>query len=467
MKRDVTVTIKDAIWMQARNKLQQLFQKKLKETEILEVTILLTMFLLEKDAKKHKEQAGGATEKIVNKAEDVRNSLLNPSDVSEDALPFTIAVYSELLESLVENWKKQISSKKLKNSIRRNDIIEYALAIVATTDTIEYLVPLQALYTFTGYKNPEMQAATASAVSAMNLPTQDLTLVEVCCGSAALTLGLEHSEWKQIVLNDLDPLKTNFINVLIHEPIKLVDTILGIGITYKSKYTQDKTKIESFVKEIDAFAKRRKKYHQVACDIEIAAKFFLCACTKNNFRNRYLAKETILKRLLCFLPAAFKLWESNTVVTQEDAMIFLENNCTINIPRGDALHLNTQRFIISDTPYPCSEEYSGLEGYNYEKFHGKVANRLIHAEYPFLYFCRSTATKSDSRPIDIKNHAMKLFLARLFFDKGLLYDKVRLSWGCKQKEDGSTTESAPELIISNRHYSDNQFIWNSDSQDLT
>lgn len=455
-KKDASITINNAIWKETTEKLQQLFGKKLKKTEVFQMTILLALFLLNKNGKD-----------LTKNAKEVYESLLKPSDVVEEPPTFTIAVFPELLEQLVDNWTKQIKSKSFKNSLSRNDIVGFAFAIVATTDIDEYLEPLEALYKFTGYKNPEMQSATASAVSAMNLPTQDLTLVEVCCGSAALTLGLNPSRWKQIILNDMDPLKTNFLNVLINEPVKLIDAILEEGINYKKGNVHDKEIIDVFIEEIDAFAKKREKYNQVACDTKIAAHFFLCACTTRNFREKWLTQKTILQRLLCFLPASLKLRYSHAIVTQRDALDFLDNKCTISIPHDEPIFLDCNRFLLSDTPYPGSEKYSGLKNYKYERFHRKVAEKLTNADYPFLYFCRSTAPKGDSRPIDVKNHSMKLLLAQLFFNKGFYHDKVHLTWNCLPSEDGSTTESATELLISNQRYSNTQFLWNRDDQDLT
>ena len=50
-------------------------------------------------------------------------------------------------------------------------------------------------------------------------------------------------------------------------------------------------------------------------------------------------------------------------------------------------------------------------------------------------------------------HIQKMKLAEYFFNKGLYFEKVYL------KED-------TELIISNRQYSDNQFRWTDEEQNI-
>ena len=57
-------------------------------------------------------------------------------------------------------------------------------------------------------------------------------------------------------------------------------------------------------------------------------------------------------------------------------------------------------------------------------------------------------SKADSPfPKTDAEHIMKMKLAQYFYNKGFFFDKVHL------KED-------TELMISNRHYSENQFQWN-------
>ena len=84
-----------------------------------------------------------------------------------------------------------------------------------------------------------------------------------------------------------------------------------------------------------------------------------------------------------------------------------------------------------------------------------MAEHLQTAEYPFLYFCRSTPPKSDKifNKADAE-HIMKMKLALHFMDRGYYFQKVPL------KED-------TELIISNRLYNtDTQFQWASLDQEI-
>lgn len=148
----------------------------------------------------------------------------------------------------------------------------------------------------------------------------------------------------------------------------------------------------------------------------------------------------IMERIFRFLPAHLKL--QNAVITQQDCLRYLNDD-------------NTDKLVLLDVPYIGSEHTCGVSGYKYHPFHQKVADFLQNAEYPFLYYCRSTPPKSDS----IFNrkeaeHIMKMKLARHFMDKGYYFQKISL------KED-------TELIISNQQYDENiQFSWTSFEQEI-
>ncbi len=72
----------------------------------------------------------------------------------------------------------------------------------------------------------------------------------------------------------------------------------------------------------------------------------------------------------------------NTVITQQDCLTYLENEIT-------------DKLILLDVPYIGSEDTCSVSAYKYQPFHKKVADCLQNAEYPFLYYCRSTPPKSD------------------------------------------------------------------------
>ena len=94
--------------------------------------------------------------------------------------------------------------------------------------------------------------------------------------------------------------------------------------------------------------------------------------------------------------------------------------------------------------------------YKYQPFHQKVTEYLQNAEYPFLYYCRSTPPKSDNtfNREDAK-HIMKMKLGQYFMNKGYYFQKVRL--------DNDT-----ELLISNRQYNaEAQCLWTDMAENIT
>ena len=141
----------------------------------------------------------------------------------------------------------------------------------------------------------------------------------------------------------------------------------------------------------------------------------------------------IMERVFRFLPAHLKL--QNTVITQQDCLRYLKND-------------DTEKLLLLDVPYIGSEQTCAVTGYKYQPFHKKVADYLQNAEYPFIYYCRSTPPKSDSHfnRADAE-HIMKMKLGQYFMNKGYYFQKVPL------KED-------TELMISNRQYdTKTQFQW--------
>lgn len=105
--------------------------------------------------------------------------------------------------------------------------------------------------------------------------------------------------------------------------------------------------------------------------------------------------------------------------------------------------------LLLDVPYIGSEHTCAVTGYKYQPFHQKVA------EYPFLYFCRSTPPKSgktSTRPD--AEHIMKMKLGQYFMNKGFYFQKVNL--------DNDT-----ELMVSHQLYDKkSQFQWSSFEQKI-
>lgn len=141
----------------------------------------------------------------------------------------------------------------------------------------------------------------------------------------------------------------------------------------------------------------------------------------------------IIERVFRFLPAHLKL--QNSVITQQDCLGYLKND-------------DTEKLLLLDVPYIGSEHTCAVTGYKYQPFHKKVADYLQNAEYPFLYYCRSTPPKSNSTfNRAAAEHIMKMKLGQNFMNKGYYFQKV------PHKED-------TELMISNQFYnSEVQFQW--------
>lgn len=149
----------------------------------------------------------------------------------------------------------------------------------------------------------------------------------------------------------------------------------------------------------------------------------------------------IMERVFRFLPAHLKL--QNVVITQQDCLKYLDND-------------DTDKMVLLDVPYIGSENTCSIAGYKYQSFHKKVADYLQNADYPFLYYCRSTPPKSDStfNKADAE-HLMKMKLASHFMNRGYFFQKVRL-------------EKDTELMVNNQLYnSEVQFQWTDIDEDIT
>ena len=113
----------------------------------------------------------------------------------------TIAVYDGLLNTLQEQHPESTYTQ----------LIESAIADYLVLHMTFYTDCISPLYTIIGSKNNKMQKVTASAVKAMNLPHKSLTLIDGCCATGSLFFGLKSRPWKSVILNDLNPLRTNFL----------------------------------------------------------------------------------------------------------------------------------------------------------------------------------------------------------------------------------------------------------------
>ncbi|WP_242861205.1 hypothetical protein [Acetivibrio ethanolgignens] len=318
-----------------------------------------------------------------------------------------------------------------------SQIIEYALVDYLVLPTSFYTDCLSPLYTIVGSKNHTMQIATADAVDAMEIPYEFFTLIDCCSVTGSLFLGLETYPWKSVTLNDLNPLRTNFLNVIKTKPLKLIKRILESDLSFIEQPKTKNPKLSAYKKAINDYAGKRAKYHKVDCNIDIAYQMFIVQCIDKAMVER---AGKIMERVFRFLPAHLKL--QNSVITQQDCLGYLKND-------------DTEKLLLLDVPYIGSEHTCAVTGYKYQPFHQKVTDFLQNAEYPFLYYCRSTPPKSDNAFHTANaEHIMKMKLGQYFMNKGYNFQKVRL--------DNDT-----ELMISNRRYNANtQFQWTSMEQKI-
>lgn len=76
-----------------------------------------------------------------------------------------------------------------------------------------------------------------------------------------------------------------------------------------------------------------------------------------------------------------------------------------------------------DIHYIGSKHNCDIAGYNYKSIYERFAECLQIAEYPFLYYCRSTPQKSDNRFNRADSeHIMKMKLSCHFMDKGYYFN---------------------------------------------
>jgi site-specific DNA-adenine methylase len=212
----------------------------------------------------------------------------------------------------------------------------------------------------------------------MEIPYESFILIDCCSATGSLFFGLRSHPWKSVILNDLNPLRTNFLNVIKTEPLKLIKQILESDLLFIEQPETKNPKLSSYKKAINDNSKKRAKYHKVDCNIDIAYQMFIVQCI-----NKAMVESAgkIMERSFRFLPAHLKL--QNAVITQQDCLNNLKND-------------NTNKLFLLDVPYIGSEHTYAVTGYKYQPFHQKVADFLQNAEYPFLYYCRSTPPKSDS-----------------------------------------------------------------------
>lgn len=238
-----------------------------------------------------------------------------------------------------------------------------------------YTDNISPVYTILGSKNNTMQKATASAVESMNLHHEQTTLVDACCATGSLYFGLNTYNWKSVILNDLNPLRTNLLNVIKHQPLKLIKSILSTpAFSNKEHLSEYMTNAHSITKGYEV---KRQHYHKIDCNIDIATMTFIFQCINKQYPED---KDKIFNRITKIIPASIKL--QNAIITQEDCIKYLDND--IN------------KLVLLDVPYIGSEYICSAKCYNYNRFHKSIAEKLYNADYPFLYYCKSTPPKANN-----------------------------------------------------------------------
>lgn len=411
-RTDVTLNINKILWEKALKKIETDFGKKYCQTDSALIIMLLALY-----KKKDKLRSEDNILLIVDSPDNFNKEYYKTQ---------TICIYGELLDRL----------KEIHPSCTNSQIFELALADYLYLPLNFYTDCISPLYSIVGSKNFVMQKATADAVLKMQLDPTNMALVDGCCATGSLFFGLKTAEWEKVILNDLNPLRTNFLNVIKLKPLKMIKKILDSDLTFIEQPECKNLSLREMKAATNSYQEKRKKYKKVDCNIDIAYQMLLRQCIDKAMIER---ADKIFERLLRFLPAHLKL--KNSIITQADCLTYLRNDFP--------------KLVLLDVPYMGSEKECAIDGYQYAPFHRKVADSLMNADFPFLYFCRSSAPKSDtSKPAAEKEKIMKMKLGQLFFDKGFYFQKVHLN-------------DDTELLISNQNYDiDKQFQWTDFHQNL-
>ena len=407
-RKDIKINIRKKLWEKAIKRAKSEFQFVHTTTDALNTILLLGLY--KSNAKKRTDNLYLAYSSIAEMQSDYHRA-------------FTIEVIGELLDGL----------KSKHNDITYSQIVESTMTDYIALPLNFYTDNISPVYTIVGSKNNTMQKATTSAVESTNPHHEQTTLADACSATGSLYFGLNTYNWKSVILNDLNPLRTNMLNVIKHQPLKLIKSILSSPVFSNKEYLSEyMTEAHSITKGYEV---KRQHYHKIDCNIDIATMTFIFQCVSKQYPED---NNKILNRITRIIPASVKL--QNTIITQEDCLKYLDND--------------VNKFVLLDVPYIGSEYTCYARGYKYKRFHKTIAEKLYNANYPFLYYCRSTPPKAYN-PHNEQDamHIQKMKLAEYFFNKRLYFEKVYL------KED-------TELIISNRHYSDFQFQWETINQEI-
>lgn len=435
-QKEETLKINMTLWKKVMEKMKIIFKKE----EIADVTVILIVCLLGCYMNSKK--------KIKISKDDKYLGADHPDEIKESNYETKkVRIPAKLVDNLKKTWNA-FAEKEKNRTPGLSDIINALLISFNKTPIEEYTNCIAPLYSIVGSKNQSMQKETANAVENMNLNHQEMIYIEGCCATGALFFGLQTYSWKQVILNDMNPLRTNFLNVLLKKPMELIKRIMETDLSLIEESDERKEIRRKFQADIDEYYKKRERYHKVDCNVEIAYEMFIFQCIDKKFMDN---EEDIWNKVLRFLPAHLKMLNANTIITQEDCKNYLTDDIS-----SAKLPPVTDRLLLLDPPYMGSEHQCNVKNYNYKTFHKKVAAYLETTKYPFIYYCRSSAPKSNKvDTLEKAQHIMKVKLGECFWDKGFYFSKVQLQ------------EDVTELMISNRHYdSVKQFQWTDFRQDI-
>lgn len=417
-KKDVTLRINSKLWDEVQKKIEKDFGRKYSQTDCALIISLLALY-----KKNNKMHSIKNLYDIPFYSENIPDNCdyLEP----ENQIKKNICLYDGLIDKL----------KKMYCACNYSDAFTFALADFLCIPVEFYTDFITSLYSIIGSKNKKMQEATANAVENMQLKTENMVLIDGCCATGSLFFGLKTRNWKGIILNDMNPLRTNFLNVIKLEPLKLIKKLLQADLSFIKEPEFKNKNLSGFKAATDAYQIKRCHYTKVDCNIEIAYQMFLRQCI-----DKAMIEDStkIFDRILRFLPAHLKLQHAS--ITPNDCLEYLKNDF--------------EKLVLLDVPYVGSEKECAIQGYQYDPFHKKVSGLLKQADFPFIYYCRSSAPKSDkSESTDKKERILKRKLGIHFYNKGFYFEKIHL-------------EKDTELMISNRHYNNSQFQWINYRQDL-
>lgn len=297
IRKDIKIQINTILWEMAQKKIESDFGKNYSKTDCLLIIMLLALY-------KRKSK--------LRTTDNLYLAIKHPDQLAPSVYkPLTIAVYDGLLEILLE----------LHPAFTYSEVIKTAIADYLILPTSFYTDCISPLYSIVGSKNHAMQVATADAVDAMKLPHESLTLIDGCCATGSLFFGLKTYSWKSVILNDLNPLRTNFLNVLKKEPLKLIKRILETNLSFIEQPDTKNSVLSAYKKALTSYTEKRANYKNVDCNIDVAYQMFITQCINKAIIE---GADKIISRVLRFLPAHLKLQKA--IITQQDCLNYLRND---------------------------------------------------------------------------------------------------------------------------------------------